>query len=43
MAKILSSNSVTENKIDVSQLKTGNYILKVFTENGIMNSKIIKE
>ena len=41
--RILSSNSVTENKIDVSQLKTGSYILKVITENGIMNSKIIKE
>ena len=41
--RILSSNSVIENKIDVSNLKTGNYIFKVFTENGIISSKIIKE
>ena len=41
--RILSSNSVNENKIDVSNLKTGNYILKVFTENGVISSKIIKE
>lgn len=41
--RILSSNSVRENKIDLSELKTGNYILKLFTEKGIINSKIIKE
>ena len=39
----LSSNSVHENKIDLSDLKTGNYILKLYTENGIINTKIIKE
>jgi Secretion system C-terminal sorting domain len=41
--RILSSNSVSENKIDLSELKTGNYILKLYTEKGIMNIKIIKE
>ncbi len=41
--RILSSNSISENKIDLSELKTGNYILKLFTEKGIMNTKIIKE
>lgn len=41
--RILSSNSVSENKIDMSELKTGNYILKLYTEKGIMNTKIIKE
>lgn len=41
--RILSSNSVLENKIDLSNLKTGNYILKLYTEKGIMNTKIIKE
>jgi hypothetical protein len=41
--RILSSNSVFENKIDISELKTGNYILKLFTEKGIMNTKIMKE
>ena len=41
--RILSSNSVSENKIDLSELKTGNYILKLYTEKGIMNTKIIKE
>ncbi|CAM3864320.1 Secretion system C-terminal sorting domain-containing protein [Flavobacterium branchiophilum] len=41
--RILSSNSISENKIDLSELKTGNYILKLFTEKGIMNTKIMKE
>jgi hypothetical protein len=41
--RILSSNLVYENKTDLSNLKTGNYILKVYTEKGIMNTKIIKE
>ena len=41
--RILSSNSVSENKIDLSELKTGNYILKLYTEKGIMNTKIMKE
>lgn len=41
--RILSSNSVRENKIDLSELKTGNYILKLYTGKGIMNTKIIKK
>ncbi|WP_329804340.1 DUF7619 domain-containing protein [Flavobacterium facile] len=41
--RIISSNSVSENKIDVSKLKIGNYILKLYTEKGIMNTKIMKE
>ncbi len=41
--RILSSNSISENKIDLSNLKTGNYILKLYTEKGIINTKIIKE
>ena len=41
--RIVSSNSVSENKIDLSELKTGNYILKLYTEKGIINTKIIKE
>ena len=41
--RILSSNSISENKINLSDLKTGNYILKLYTEKGIMNTKIIKE
>lgn len=41
--RIISSNSITENKIDLSELKAGNYILKIYTETGITNSKIVKE
>jgi len=41
--RILSSNTTSENRIDLSELKTGNYILKLYTEKGIMNTKIIKE
>ncbi|TBX70980.1 T9SS type A sorting domain-containing protein [Flavobacterium silvisoli] len=39
----LSSNSISENKIDLRELKTGNYILKLYTEKGIINTKIVKE
>jgi hypothetical protein len=41
--RILSSNSISENKINLSELKTGNYILKLYTEKGIMKTKIMKE
>jgi uncharacterized repeat protein (TIGR01451 family) len=41
--RIVSSNSVSEKRINISELKTGNYILKLYTEKGIMNTKIIKE
>ncbi|OYU83851.1 MAG: internalin [Flavobacterium sp. BFFFF2] len=41
--RIISSNAVHENKVDVTALKTGNYILKVYTEIGITTTKIVKE
>ena len=41
--RIVSSNAVTENKVDLSALKKGNYILKIYTENGFMSTKLIKE
>jgi hypothetical protein len=41
--RIVSSKSIIENKINVSELKVGNYFLKVYTEKGIMHTKIIKE
>lgn len=41
--RILSSNSITENKLDLSDLKIGHYILKIFTEEGTLSAKIIKE
>ena len=41
--RILSSNSISENIIDLSALKTGNYILKLYTDKGIRNTKIMKE
>lgn len=41
--RIVSSNSVSENKIDLSELKTGNYIAKVYTEKGIESIKLLKE
>ena len=43
IGRIISSNTVSENKIDLNNLKSGNYILKIYTESGILNSKIIKE
>jgi len=41
--RIISSNSINEKKINLSELKTGNYILKLYTDKGIKNIKIIKE
>ena len=41
--RILSSNSVSENKVDLSNLKTASYILKLYTEKGIVNIKVIKD
>lgn len=41
--RIVSSNFVSENSVDLSHLKIGYYILKVFTEKGTINTKIIKE
>ncbi len=41
--RILSLTTVSENKIDLSNLKTGNYILKLYSEKGIIKTKIVKE
>ncbi len=41
--KIISSNSVTDKKVNLQDLKTGNYIIKIFTEKGIINDKIQKQ
>ena len=41
--RIISSKSILENKVNLSELKKGNYFLKLYTKNGIMNYKIIKE
>ena len=41
--RILSSNSVSENKVDLSNLKTASYIVKLYTEKGIVNIKVIKD
>jgi Secretion system C-terminal sorting domain/Domain of unknown function DUF11 len=41
--RILSSNSILENKLDVNNLQSGNYILKIYTQNGIVTNKIIKQ
>ncbi|WP_329805743.1 DUF7619 domain-containing protein [Flavobacterium facile] len=41
--RIVSSKSIIENKINLSELKAGNYFLKLYTEKGIMHTKIIKE
>ena len=41
--RILSSNTVFENKVDLSNLKTATYILKLYTEKGIVNLKVKKE
>ena len=41
--RILHSNSVRENRINLSQLKAGNYILKIYTNKGTTNSKITKQ
>lgn len=41
--RIISSKSILENKVNLSELKAGNYFLKLHTEKGITNTKIIKE
>ena len=41
--RLINSKIAPENLINVSDLKSGNYFLKLYTENGITNSKMIKE
>lgn len=41
--RILSSSSVLENKIDLSNLNKGNYIIKIYSAETITNTKILKE
>lgn len=41
--RILSSNAVQDNQLNLTELKMGNYILTVYTENGISHSKISKK
>jgi uncharacterized repeat protein (TIGR01451 family) len=39
----LNSHSVYENKADLSKLKSGCYLIKIYTEKGISHSRVIKE
>lgn len=41
--KILCSYSVNQNKVNLSKLKTGYYILKIYSENGTSIARILKE
>ena len=41
--RIINAMGITNNSINLNGLKTGNYILKVYTEKNIMYTKIIKE
>ena len=41
--RLIDSKIAPENIINVSDLKSGNYILKLYTKNGITNTKMIKE
>ena len=41
--RIINSIGVTNNTLNLNGLKTGNYILKIYTENEVLYDKIIKE
>lgn len=41
--RILYTAEIAENKIDLTSLQSGNYILKIYTKNEVLNAKIIKE
>jgi hypothetical protein len=41
--RLINLKTAPENTINVSDLKSGNYILKIYTEKGITNTKMIKE
>lgn len=42
LGRLISSNKVFDNRVDLSELKAGNYIVKAFTDKGIKNSKVNK-
>jgi len=42
-SRLINLNTAPENSINVSDLKSGNYILKIYTEKGFTNIKMIKE
>lgn len=41
--RLLQSHSITDNKADLTGIKAGNYLLKIFTPNGISINKVVKE
>lgn len=41
--RVLFNAPVSDNKVDLSELKAGNYLVKVYTVNGIKSSKIVKQ
>ena len=41
--RLINLKTAPENSINVSDLKSGNYILKIYTEKGFTNIKMIKE
>jgi len=42
LSRMISTNPVIDNKVDLSDLKNGSYILKLFTTKGVATTKIIK-
>ncbi len=43
LGRILNSIAIHENRVDLSTLKSASYILKLYSEKGIVNIKVIKE
>jgi hypothetical protein len=41
--RLIGSRIAPENAINVSDLKSGNYTLKIYTDKEIVNTKMIKE
>lgn len=41
--RLLINSKLSDSKIDVSKLQKGMYIIKLHTENGVVNSKFIKK
>jgi len=41
--RIIVAMGVTNNTLDLTALQSGNYVVKVFTEDGVSYSKIIKD